>query len=138
LHDALPICETVRLGLAFFRFAFQPSLVYQQEATEQRIQERMAEIRPTRGLVRQNMTIVRRGDEVTPAVYEQLVSLEYAQRDRSGEISVLRTWIGKTLLVLAAFSIFFLYLYLLRRQIYTDLRMMVLITLVMGGTVLGF
>src|SRR5690606_24231994 len=75
---------------------------------------------------------------VTPAVYEQLVSLEYAQRDRSGEISVLRTWIGKTLLVLAAFSIFFLYLYLLRRQIYTDLRMMVLITLVMGGTVLGF
>src|SRR5690606_39900272 len=42
------------------------------------------------------------------------------------------------LLVLAAFSIFFLYLYLLRRQIYTDLRMMVLITLVMGGTVLGF
>ena len=128
----------VLLGLAMFRHAFRPSLRYQRTATEQRLQEQMAEIRPTRGLVRQDITIVRRGDEVTPEIYEQLVSLEYAQRDRSGNIGAYRTWFGKALLVLAAYFIFFFYLYLLRRQVYSDTRSMLLITLLFAGVVIGY
>jgi putative nucleotidyltransferase with HDIG domain len=130
--------DDVLLGLAFFRYALVPELAYLQAATEQRLQERMEEIRPTRGLVREGMTIVRRGDEVTPDIYEQLVSLEYAQRDRSGEISAYRTTAGKLILVLAAYVIFFLYLYLLRRQIYEDNAAMAMVALLFASVVLGY
>ncbi|HLT46322.1 MAG TPA: HDIG domain-containing protein [Rubricoccaceae bacterium] len=127
--------DSVLLALSVFRYAFVPSLEYLAQDTEQRLREQMEDIRPTRGLVRQGMTIVRRGDEVTPEVYEQLVSLEYAQRDRSGDLSVYRTTLGKLILVLAAYLVFFLYLYLLRRQIYADTPAMAMIALLFAGTV---
>lgn len=130
--------DDVLLALSFFRYAFTPALEYLAAATDQRIQEQMEDIRPTRGLVRQGMTIVRRGDEVTPEIYEQLVSLEYAQRDRSGDLSVYRTILGKLILVLAAYLVFFLYLYLLRRQIYADTPAMAMIALLFAGAVAAF
>ena len=130
--------DDVLLALSLFRYAFTPSLLFLDDATDLRLQEEMQEIRPTRGLVRQDMTIVRRGDEVTPDVYEQLVSLEYAQRDRSGDLSVYRTGLGKLLLVVAAYLIFYLYLFLLRRRIYTDNSAMLMIALLFAGTILGY
>ena len=130
--------DPVLLVLAFFRYAFAPDMAYQQAASEQRLRERMEDIRPTRGLVRQGMTIVRRGDEVTEEVYEQLGSLEYAQRDRSGDLSIYRTTLGKLLLVLAAYLIFYLYLYLLRRHIFADTRAMGMLTLLFAATIAGF
>jgi putative nucleotidyltransferase with HDIG domain len=130
--------EAVLLALAFFRYAFDPDLEYLAAETEAQVRERMEDIRPTRGLVREGMTIVRRGDEVTPEVYEQLASLEYAQRDRSGDLSIYRTTLGKLLLVLAAYLIFYLYLYLLRRQIFFDTRAMVMLALLFAGVVAGY
>jgi putative nucleotidyltransferase with HDIG domain len=98
----------------------------------------MAEVRPTRGLVQQGYTIVRRGDEVTPAVHNALTSLTLAQRERAGDIAVYRALLGQVLLVVAALGVFFLYLYLLRRHIFDDLRAMLLVGLLFGATLLAF
>lgn len=84
------------------------------------------------------MTIVRRGDEVTPGVYEQLVSLEAEQRERSGNISNFRTWVGKILLVLAAYLMFFFYMYLMRPGVFASTRSMLLISMLIGLVVLVF
>ncbi len=130
--------DTVRMGMAFFEYVFRAPLHYEREATDQRLAEEMRNIRTTRGRIREDMTIIRRGDEVTQEIHEQLVSLEREQRLRAGDISTYRTWLGKFLLILAAYAVFFLYLYLLRPLVFANTRSMLLISLLVGGTVVGF
>jgi len=130
--------DTVAIGEALVRATLVPTLTYDRTATERRREERMAEVRPTRGLVQQGYTIVRRGDEVTPQVHEALSSLALAQRERAGEIAAVRALLGQVLLVIAGFLPFFLYLFLLRRQIFDNLRAMILIALLFAATVVAF
>ena len=130
--------DTVRIGMKFFAHVYRAPLHLEREATEQRLAEEMRNIRTTRGRIREDMTIIRRGDEVTQEIHEQLVSLEREQRLRAGDISTYRTWLGKFLLILSAYAVFFLYLYLLRPGIFSNTRSMLLISLLVGGTVVGF
>ena len=93
---------------------------------------------PTQGRVKRGITIIRRGDEVTQERYEQLQSLAFAQRQRSGDVSWARTVLGRFLLVTLALSQFFLYLYLLRPGIFFDLRKMSLVALLLALALVGF
>ncbi|OZC02277.1 HD family phosphohydrolase [Rubricoccus marinus] len=130
--------DTVDIGMTFFRRTFEPNYIYQAEATERRRAERLSEVQPNRGQVRENTRIIRTGDVVTDAQYEQLRSLNIAQRARTGDRSFPRTVIGRILLVFAALSLFFLYLYLLRESIFDDLRQMILVALLIGFVLVGF
>ncbi len=130
--------DTVRLGMTFFEYAYRTPLHYEQAATERRLTDEMAKIATTRGRIAEGMTIIRRGDIVTDEVAEQLSSLETEQRLRAGDISRYRTWLGQFLLILAAYSIFFLYLYLLRPSVFSNTRSLLLISLLVGGIVVGY
>ncbi|HLA64662.1 MAG TPA: hypothetical protein VK610_09565, partial [Rhodothermales bacterium] len=130
--------EGALLAFSFLQTSFEPSLHYQREATARRLAEQMAEVRPTRGLVKQGYTIVRRGDVITEDIHASLRSLSVAQRERSGERAVVRTLLGQVLLCLAAYTMFFLYLYLLRRQIFDDFRSLALIALLFAIVVAGY
>lgn len=130
--------DTVQLGLTLFESAFEPSLVFRPSATHQRLQEALALVQPTRGRVKRGITIIRRGDEVTPERHAQLRSLAYAQRERSGDVNGVQTLFGRALLLSAALALFFLYLYVFRRSIVESEGDMVLITLLLAGTLVGF
>ncbi|MFN3597272.1 MAG: HD family phosphohydrolase [Rubricoccaceae bacterium] len=130
--------DTVEVGATLLRTVLEPSLVFQEEATRLRVEERMAEVQPTRGRVQQGMTIIRRGDEVTPERYDQLRSLVLAQRERAGGSSWVRTVAGRTVLVLAALTLLALYLLLLRRPLVEDLRQLLLIALLVAAALVGF
>lgn len=130
--------DTVSIGLKLFRSVFEPDLTYQVEATERRREERLMEVQPTRGQVRENTTIIRKGDVVSQQQYDRLQSLTFAQQVRTGGRSFAQTVIGRMLLVFAALSLFFLYLYLLRRSIFENLRQMILITLLLGSVLAGY
>lgn len=130
--------DTVRLGMTFLEYAYRTPLHFERLATEQRLTEEMAKIPTTRGRVREEMTIIRRGDVVTAEVFEQLVSLESEQRLRAGDISRYRTGLGQFLLILAAYGMFFLYLYLLRPAVFSDTRSLLLISMLVGGIVIGY
>ncbi|MDX1440655.1 MAG: HDIG domain-containing protein, partial [Rubricoccaceae bacterium] len=53
-------------------------------------------------------------------------------------ISRARAWVGKILLVLAGYAVFFLYLYLLRPAVFANTRSMLLISLLVAGVMLAF
>lgn len=130
--------DTVDIGIEFFRRSVEPNLMYQADATERQLEERLRGVEQTRDQVRENTTIIRFGDEVTQEQFDRLRSLRIAQRERTGDRSFVRTVLGRALLVVAALSIFFLYLYLLRPSIFHDVRQLLLISILLGAGLLGF
>lgn len=139
LFAAFPTkADTVSIGSVLFRAVLEPSLEYQAEATARAREEAMASVLPTRGRVREGQTVIRRGDEVTEERFDQLRSLDFAQRERSGGVSWVRTVFGRLILVVSALALFFLYVYLLRPTIFHDIRRLVLVCLLLGIALIGF
>ena len=130
--------DTVTIGMTLFRTAFRPNYVYEPAATAERREARVRSVLPTQGRVKRGITIVRGGDEVTQEKFDQLRSLAFAQRQRSGDVSWARTVLGRVLLVTLALSQFFLYLYLLRPQIFFNLRHMTLVALLLAISLVGY
>ena len=130
--------ENVELAGVFFDAAFEPNLLYQSDATQTARQDEIAAVQPNRGQVRENAVVIRRGDVVTAERYQMLQSLYAAQRARAGDISYARMLLGRVVLVVCALALFFLYLYLLRRQIFGNLRRLILVGILLGVVLIGF
>ena len=130
--------DTVAIGVRFFNDALAPSLEYQEGPTLNRIEQRVDAVLPTEGLVRENFTIIRTGDEVTPKKYRELESLREAQRERSGNVSWVRIGVGRLILIVATIALYFLYLYLLRPVIFADTRKMLMLCLLLAISLVGY
>ena len=130
--------DTVAIGAALFASALDPSLVYDEGATERKREQTLRSVLPTRGRVRENQIIIRRYDEVTEQRWQMLQSLEYAQRERSGDKTWVVTVLGRTILVFSAIALFFLYTYLLRPTLFADLRQFTLACIVLGAVIFGY
>jgi putative nucleotidyltransferase with HDIG domain len=130
--------DTVAIGAALFASALEPSFVYDEDATERLREQTLRSVLPTRGRVRENQIIIRRYDEVTEQRWQMLQSLEYAQRERSGDKTWVVTVLGRTILVFSAIALFFLYTYLLRPTLFADLRQFTLACIVLGAVIFGF
>ena len=130
--------DTVAIGASLFNSALDPSLVYDEDATQRKREQTLRSVLPTRGRVRENQIIIRRYDEVTEERFEMLQSLDYAQRERTGDRSWVLTLLGRTLLVFLSIALFFLYTYLLRPTLFADLRQFTLACLVLGLVLVGF
>lgn len=123
------------LGAAFFRSIFVPSFQYERAESLQAWEEKAARISPTRGRVDEGAVIVRQGQEITPEIRRILLSFEREQRERGGQTILWRVALGQFLVTLATYLIFFLYLYLLRRQIFDNNRYVTLVVLLFAGIV---
>ena len=127
--------EQAALAAAFFRALFQPSLEHLRGETFEERRRRQQRISPTQGMVQGGETVVEAGQRVTPEIRRQLTSLERARQERGGSMVLWKTLLGQLTLTLATYLLFFLYLYLLRRQIFNDNRQVLLIALIFGGIV---
>ena len=110
--------DLVRSAMQLFNMVVEPNLLYSEEDTEQRIQDRIDRISTTRGAVSAGQTIIRRGDIITPDRHVLLQSLAKARAERASDIEIWSKYTGETILVIAVFLIFFLYLYLYSRSIF--------------------
>lgn len=117
------------LGGAFFRAIFTPSLSYLRAETIREFQRLEQRISPVRGRVAEGETIIEDGVRVTEAIYANLTSFERAWQERGGESILWRVLLGQFLVILAAYFLFFLYLYLLRRPIFASRRSMLLLAI---------
>ena len=120
---------SVVLGDAFFRAIFTPSLSYLRAETireRQRLEQRISLVR---GRVAEGETIIEQGGQVTEGIHAQLTSFERAWQERGGENILWRVLLGQFLVVLAAYFLFFLYLYLLRRPIFANKRSMLVLAI---------
>jgi len=123
--------DAVRFGLSskLFQYFLEPNLMYDAVDTELRWEARESAILPSANLVRHNEVIVRQGDRITEEIHRKLTSLEHELNQQAGNTVPWKTLSGQFILTLASFLIFFLYLFLLRRPIYEDNRMILLISL---------
>lgn len=129
--------DTVAIGATFFGQVLVPSLRYLKQESEARWAEKEERISRTSGVVSEGQSIVRRGDRVTEQIYRQLYSLSRIRAEQQGDIGPFRIVLGEVLLCAAAFLVFFLYLFLMRRQIYNETKYLLLVALLFGA-IIGF
>ncbi|MFT4605655.1 MAG: putative nucleotidyltransferase with HDIG domain [Rhodothermales bacterium] len=121
--------DTIAIGLAFFSFVAEPTLIYDPVATRGAWAQEEAKLSPTESRVRVNEVVVRRGEVITPLIQRKIVSLEKALRERSGSRLVWQTTSGQLMLTMAIYIWFGLYLFVLRRVIFEDNRMILLLAI---------
>ena len=120
---------------AFVRAIFVPSIQYQRGKTVRKWQEAQRSISPTRGKVTQGDEIVREGARVTKEVRQKLISFERARLGGAAPRLQWKRTIGQILLSLATFTIFFLYLFMVRRTIFDDNPKILLMALLFAGII---
>ena len=124
--------EHSRIAVSFFRAIFEPSLRYLREDTMQERDRRAKTVTAIQGGVEEGETIVRTGQQVTQEVKRQLTSLQRAKSDQLGSNIVLKQLGGEVLFTLLGFGFFFFYLYLLRPEIWSQNRDLVLVSVILG------
>ncbi len=129
--------DAVAIGVEMFRQTVRASLQYLREESEARWREQAEGISQVIGMVEEGESLVRRGDRVTEEMQRQLYSLARLRADQQSNIGPLQILLGEVLLALAAFLIFFLYLYLMRRQVFYEARYLLLIGLIFA-TIIAF
>ncbi len=121
--------EYVHASIQLLNQVLEPNLRFSEEHTENLIKDRIESISPTKGAVSAGQVIIRRGDVITPERFNMLQSLARARAERASDIETWKQYIGDTILVLAVFLIFFLYIYLYRRKIFDNNPMLLLVFL---------
>ncbi len=130
--------DTTAIAAVALSMILEPSLRYDAEATREAWRIGEDAISETAGIVRQNETIVRRGDVITEEIRQRLISLEQQEVNRRGSRLGWGAILGQVILALAVYLIFYLYLYLLRRPIFDDNRMVLLLGIMFTGVVALF
>jgi len=126
-YPGLP--DTVAIAMGFFGHLVVPSLRYDAQRTQEAWRARELDMSPNAGVVQANEVIVRRGDLITEDIHQKLISLERAIQERRGSRLEWQLMTGQIMLILSLYVWFFLYLYILRRPIFEDNRMVMLIAI---------
>jgi len=109
----------------------QSNLVYDDALTSRLEKEAIESLSITRGMVQKDEILVRKGSVVNDDVYQKLESYKKAFEDNSRVNGDRRLVIlGQLLLVTTALALLMVFLYLFRRDIYDDNRLVSLILLV--------
>ncbi len=121
--------DTIAIGLAFFSRVLEPTLMYDPVATRAEWKLREASLSPTESRVRLNEVIVRRGEVITPLIQRKILSRDKALNERRGSRLIWQTTAGQLMLAMAIYIWFALYLFVLRRVIFEDNRMILLLAI---------
>jgi putative nucleotidyltransferase with HDIG domain len=129
LSDNKDIDKSFLLDLIITRL--QNNLVYDDMLTSRLEKEAIESISFTRGMVQKDEIIVSKGSVVNDEIYQKLMSYKKAFEDNTRVNGDRRlVLLGQTLLVAIAIALLMIFLYLFRRDIYSDNRLVGLILLV--------
>ncbi|MEP1151303.1 MAG: HDIG domain-containing metalloprotein [Balneola sp.] len=124
--------NTAQLGMELYNKVILPNLIYNEQDTQTKIQEEIAEISKTKGAIAQGQMIIRRGDIVTQQSANVLESLS---ETRSLNASNAEKWLrfsGGVIAISMISLVFFMYLFLYRRPISSHNGLFFLVFLTMG------
>jgi putative nucleotidyltransferase with HDIG domain len=122
----------VNIAFAMFRDIFEPSLRYMRGETMQERQRQAQQVAAFRGGVEKGDIIVRKGEQITAEIKRTLTSLERERTDQAPRQLLGRQLAGEGLFGLLTFAFLFVYLYLLRPDVWTSDRHMILLALVLA------
>ena len=110
-----------------------PNLTFNKDLTMERKDKVVHDVAKTRGFVYENQRIIDNHEIVTEDIYRKLKSFAYALNERASNIGGLTRFkfnLGKTLFAVSVLLIFILYTYFNRRNIFSNNRMLGMITLI--------
>ncbi|KXK04658.1 MAG: HD superfamily membrane-associated hydrolase [Chlorobi bacterium OLB4] len=110
------------------RRLIQPNLKFNTDLTQVVLENRLRQVQKTSGIVRQNERIISKHDPITPEVKLKLDSYKKIRLERLGVQDFVLQFVGKSLTVLTLLSILALFLYYIRRDIFNDNNMLILIS----------
>lgn len=124
--------EIAEVGASIFNRIIQPNYIFDEQDTQRRINEALADISESKGAVAQGQVIIRRGDIVTEEKYNMLQSLAEARAQNASDFERWLQYGGDVLAIISILTIFFFYLYLYRRYIFDNNAMLLLVLIAMS------
>lgn len=110
------------------RKIFRPNLEYNEETTQIVIDNKIKQVQRTSGIVRENERIISKHDPISPEIKLKLDSYKRIRLERLGVQDFVLQYIGKSMMVLILLSLLSLFLYLIRRDIFNDNRLLTVIS----------
>ena len=124
--------EETRLAVEIYNKVMKANYLNSSTRYQQRINEAIANISPTKGAIAQGQVIVRRGDIVTEQIANTLESLDAARTLNASTFERYLRLLGGIVLVVVISFIFYIYLHLYRRKIFDNNAQFLLVFLVMS------
>lgn len=124
--------QSAESAYQLFNLVIEPNLNYSQRDTEDRINEFISTISPTKGAVTKGQVIIRKGDLINRERYNMLQSLTKARSEQASDLDIWKQYIGQILLLLAVSMIFIMYIYLYRKPIFDDNKLLFLLFLMIS------
>ncbi|MCS7228723.1 MAG: HDIG domain-containing protein [Candidatus Kryptonium sp.] len=106
----------------------KPNLLFNEKETNSLIEREKSKVLRTAGIVRENEKIISRHEIITPEKYLKLESLKIAQRERGIGTGRILKDLGRFILTASILAVFWIYLYMYRKKIYFDNKLLSLIT----------
>jgi len=106
----------------------RPNLIFNEKETNDLIEREKSKVLKTVGVVRENEKIISKHEIITPEIYLKLESLKKAQKERGIGTGKILKDLGRFILTGCVFAIFWIYLYMYRKRIYFDNKLIALIT----------
>lgn len=123
----------VKIGYPILTAFQSPNLFFDKIETDRRISGAVAAVPLSKGIVLENERIVNTHEVITPAILEKLNSLAAAKAEREvqvGGIRLILPYIGRVLIVSLALSFTLLFLSIARREIFENLKKMLMIFII--------
>jgi hypothetical protein len=120
------------IAYAFFRDIFQPDLRYMKAETLEERRRRARKVSAIRGGVEEGEIVVSKGERITEDVKRKLTSLERVKNERIATKIVWKQTSAEFLFALLSYFFLFFYIYLLRRDIWSENRQLLLIALILA------
>lgn len=130
------IPNVARAALQIYSQVIKPNWIYSETATQQRLQENLADISTTKGAVDQGQIIIRTGDIITPETANILRSLAEARAQTATTLERWLRYLGESIIIIMATVMFIFYLFLYRRGIFNQPSMLLLVFLILGAVTL--
>jgi len=130
--DALLVKAAYEIGLLFL----VPNLIYNESETEKRKREAVEAVPTTKGMVLQDEKIVGSHERVTKTTIEKLRSLALAKEEREilgRSWSLLYPILGRLLFNAFLVALVASYLFLYRKKVFYDNRLLLLLSLIVVG-----
>ena len=124
--------EETRLAVEIYNKVMKANYLNSPTRHQQRINEAIANISPTKGAIAQGQVIVRRGDIVTEEIANTLQSLDAARTLNASTFERYLRLLGGIILVVVISFVFYIYLHLYRRKIFEDNAQFLLVFLIMS------
>ncbi len=122
--------EEVRKAIAeYINFFVQPTITYNQDLTNEEIEQAKNRVARNIGIVNENERIIAKHERVTFDAKLKIDSYKEAKAERIGEEGLILQLVGKFLHVLFLLSLLIIYIFLFRKKIYWDNIRLILIAL---------